>query len=50
MRPCETSKIIAILLVDDDGIWVGGRKLISVVDAAWWSGNDAEVSSALTPD
>lgn len=34
MRPCETSKIIAILLVDDDGIWVGGRKLISVVDAA----------------
>lgn len=34
MKPCETSKIIAILLVDNDGIWVGGGKLINVVDAA----------------
>lgn len=44
------NKMIAILLMDDDGIWVGGGKLINVVGAAWWSGNDAEVSSVFTPD
>lgn len=50
MKPCEMNKSTAILFMDSVGRRVGGGKLINAVDAAWWYPNDAEASSAFTPD